>query len=187
MTQQLPATIEAEALAFARSKIAQFRDGSMLMAEASREFVRHVMRRAALLHPLHMMTLIDFARAGEPDADIVLRTLAIEIVDRGEPLPTTLGAYIMETIRGRVRQRPARKRKNNLLRDILIVAIIDEVSSRFGLMPTGRSPQRRSACSIVAEALHEAHMQLGYKDIESIWNRLGRAVAGVLGWALKPS
>jgi hypothetical protein len=95
---KLPATVETEALAFACQEIALFRDNaspwsdrSSLTAEASRAFVRHIMRLAALSHPARMLQVIEIARSGEADADSVLRELAMEFIYRHEPMPDPLG------------------------------------------------------------------------------------------------
>src|SRR5688572_16560358 len=104
MTTTLPrTTIEAEARAHASAAMANLRDGDflglgvdVLHPEAGRINLRRMLKQVALNHPLRMMWVIDNARAGWDDADLALRELAIEIVDRGEALPTALGAYVME-------------------------------------------------------------------------------------------
>jgi hypothetical protein len=187
----LPATlIEAEALEFARREIARYRDGtnpwsddSPLTAEAGRAALRHIMRQASLENPVHRMILAAWGRAGDPDADAVLRTLLIEYQSRGERPPTELANYNMEVLQGGFHQPPARKKKNNLIRNICIATTVAAVIDRYGLRPTGRSPHCRSACSIVAEALGEAQMQLGNKAVEKIWEAYGRAMPTVPGWA----
>ena len=186
---RLPMTLkEVEALEFARATFAEWRsrgnpwsDDCVFTSEASRAFLRHFLRRAALEHPIHMMHVIAWARTNDPDVKDVLATLIIEFKSRGESLPTELAAYDMEMWRDSLsnspRKLPARKKKNNLLRDIFIAMLIADVCTRFGLNPTRRSQHRESGCSIVAMALVEVNMQLGEAAIVAIWQKYGHAVA----------
>jgi hypothetical protein len=145
---QLPATYADAALAFAQQQIVQFRDStnpwsddSPLTTEASRALMRHFFQ-AALQHPIPRMYIIEWAKSGEPDAAAALRTLMIEMKSRREELPTELAEYDMWLLLrdGQRHQRPARKKKNNLLRDICIAMTVAVVMDRFGLDPTGRAP-----------------------------------------------
>ena len=83
----------------------------------------------------------------------------------------------------RRRQRSGRKKKSYILRDLCIAMTVAAVIDRCGLDPTGRSPRRRSACSIVAEALAAAHMAVGYEAVKKIWERYRQAMPIVRGWA----
>jgi hypothetical protein len=98
-------------------------------------------------------------------------------------LPTELAYYDMQLTRADVV--PARwggpKKKHQFTRNILIAAVTAGVISR-GHKPTGRSTRRRSACSIVAEALAVVHMALGVKDIERIWNAYGHLMPTARGF-----
>jgi hypothetical protein len=194
---QLPMTmVEDEAMAFARQEFAQFRDGtnpwsehSPLSGGAGRALTRYFMRQGALLHPINRLRIIAMARAGDVDAVTVLKTLIIEAQSRGEALPAELATFNMEILHGGLHQPPGPKRKDKILRDLCIALTVAAVCDRFGLSPTrntasrGRPSARRSACSIVAEALDVAHMQLGEKAVEAIWARLGNAMPTVPGWA----
>jgi hypothetical protein len=84
----------------------------------------------------------------------------------------------------RHRQSPGRKKKSYILRDLYIAITVAAVIDRCGLDATGRSPRRRSACSIVAEACRqEAHLNIDYEAVRKIWGRFGRAMPDVAGWA----
>ena len=129
------------------------------------------------------MQLIVLARSGDADAVDVLKNIIIETKSRREELPVELENYNMKLLHGGMGHRPpGAKKKNKLLRNICVATIVAAVVDRFGLAPTGRSPHRRSACSIVAEALAEARLSLGDKAIESIWKAHGRAMPTVPGW-----
>ena len=75
------------------------------------------------------------------------------------------------------------------MRDLGIAMTVAAVVDRFGLNPTrntasrGRPSARRSACSVVAEALASVHIGMGEKAVEAIWTRLANAMPTVPGWA----
>jgi hypothetical protein len=128
------------------------------------------------------------ARAGDDDAADVLKTLIVEAKSRRAELPTELEAYNMELLgddswRSR-RSRDGPKKKNKLTRDMLIALAVAAVVDRFGLPPTGRSIHRRSAASIVAEALAEIGLRLGFKAVEHIWRKYHDAMPTVPGWTI---
>jgi len=193
----LPTTaVEAEALTFAREWVVRFQEAgnpwsehSPFAAKAGRAVVWHLMRHAALLHPINRLQIIAMARAGDTDAGSVLRQLMIEMHSRGEPLPTELAAYNMDLLHGGLHQLPGPKRKDKTLRDLCIAMTVAAVVDRFGLNPTrntasrGKPSARRSACAIVADALGSVHINMGEKAVETIWNRLAGAMPTVRGWA----
>jgi hypothetical protein len=200
----LPATFDeakhklvvADALNYARREIARYgssgsspwSDDPLLMPEASRAFMRDFLRRVALEHPIHRMALIDWARAGDPVVHEVLAMLILEIKSRSEPLPTELFGYDMEITRDSIlsqhrKKAPARKKMANLLRDICIARVVAGVCDRYGLDPTGNSSRRRSACSIVAEALAVANMKMDGETVVTIWKKMRGAMPTVPGWA----
>jgi hypothetical protein len=186
----VPATEPSEALQYARRWIAYFRDSgtpwsesSALTTDASRAVLRHLLQNAANLHPAHRLDIIATARAGNPDADAVVRMLILDANNNNQPLPVELFAYQMEIVNsGRHKQRPARKRKNNMLRNIIITLTVGAVCETFGLQPTGRSARHRSACSIVAEALRRAHIAMSEEAIVSVWKDYRGVVPTVPGW-----
>jgi hypothetical protein len=188
----LPATlVESEALAFARKfVIGLHRTGGPWSGHSpfsdieSRAFVRQIFRQMLPFASLRLQ-LTALARAGDPDARDVLHTLMIEAKSRGEDLPIELEGYNMEVLAGGTRHRSpdGPKRKNKFTRHMFIALTVAAVVDRFGLPPTGRSPHRRSACSIVAEALREIGMQLGSAAVEKIWNKYRGGMPTAPGWA----
>jgi hypothetical protein len=178
--------IEADALAYAQREIAKWRSmgnpygtgDSVLTPEASRALLRQMYKNIALTHCDRMMDIIALARSGDPDADDALLELIREFLSRGEQLPTELAAYNMEvTRRGEgwhFRKRQGKKWYHHITRNICITLTVAAVCDHFPpLKPTGRSPHRRSASSIVAEALGEAEFvgQRGCKAVEAIWGK----------------
>jgi hypothetical protein len=96
--------------------------------------------------------------------------------------------YMTEHEGERRHQRPGRKKKNNLLRDICICMTVAALRDRYGhhgITVTGRSPRRpRSFCAIVAEACRlEGHLNVDYDAVKTIWGRYGHAMPTVAGWA----
>jgi hypothetical protein len=185
---QLPKTlVEAEALRFAREWIARCQEGDFLSLgypplhpDAGRAFARHMIKQYALTHPFNMTDVVDAAYGGSEDADIALRELVAEIIDRGEALPTVLGAYAVGLAHPSPRLR-GKKRATNILQDISIVTLIMELVEQFGLKPT-RNPlaPRPSACSIAATAMAEAGLHRGAeKAIAQIWRRYSPAILPV--------
>lgn len=189
--------LEAEALAFARQEIAHWHasgtpwsPASPLSEEASRAFVREHMRMAALLSTFTRMQVIAMARLGDEDARLVLRDLILETRARRQQMPVDLENYEMELVHGEMgHQPPGPKQKNKILRNTYICVTVAAVVDRFGLAPTGRSPHRRSACVIVAEALGEVGINMAPKRVEAIWQKHCGSMPTVSGWsrAFEPS
>jgi hypothetical protein len=172
---------EADALVFARAEIAYFRDHKVSFGSVdlhwfdksdNRKMAREWVKRYAMGHPTHMMYVVDLANAGWGLADEALRELIIELLDRGEQLPTSLAAYNMTIARGPVRRLGGPKVTDNFLRDIVIVSTVQQVMRKFGLKETrSRSRRRASACSIVSQALQDERVALGEADVVAIWRR----------------
>ena len=196
---KLPTTfVEADALMFARGWIAGFARGnpwsgdSALSADASRALLRHMAQSALQFTPIRMH-IIEAAKAtGDPDAIEVLRALLLECKAKRVDMPSDLIAYDMHvTAHGEPHhQRPGRKKKNAVLRDLCICQTVAAVCDRYGahgITATGRSPRRPpSGCAIVAEALRlEAHLNIDYDAVKKIWGHYGRAMPTVAGWASK--
>jgi hypothetical protein len=187
MVVNLPAkaTTEAEAVAFARDWLHghgenPWSDYPNYSADAGRALWRHLLWQAVRQHPVHRLRIIAMARAGDTDADQVLRTLIIEMQSRGETLPAELAAFTMEVLHGGLHQPPGPKRKDKILRDVTIAMAVAAVIDRFGLSPYRNAASARpSACAVVAEAQH----RIGEKAVEAIWRRLGRAMPTIPGWA----
>jgi hypothetical protein len=178
---QLPATLlEPEALAYAKKLVAWYRDlpwvlpHSVLSAEAAHALARQHLKKRALQHPNHMAQIIEKARAGNRDAIEAMKELANEHIARNERMLAPLAHFQMQLNMGLIRSRRARDKTSNSLRNIAIASMVSELSAKFGLDPTGRSPRRFSACSVIAIAL-KSELQPGIfkpgeEAIETIWN-----------------
>lgn len=198
---QLPTTlIEAEARAFARNWLAgvgrpdasglidrpDVSGISILNPTFGNLWLREALKRTALVHPLNMMWVIDQARDGWDVCDSVLRELAIEIVDCGAPLPTALGAYTMELMRGHPRRTRGPKREAYVFQDIIFAGLVVGLVEKFGLKPTRNSFSKQvSACDVVADTVNDAKIgrAVKYKAIEVLWFRWGKGLLSDQYWA----
>jgi hypothetical protein len=180
----LPATLaEAEAI----DTVTQWVDrvAAALTSEASRLVLRNHIRAMLRESTIQTMQVIAAARAGHQDADIALRELAIETLDRGEPLPTALGAYVQEALlRAPVTYPPGRNIADTWLRDVAIAVLVMLAVDRWHL-PTTRNEATKSpsACSLVAVALHRRGFKIGeyqvgriFRDHSKIARRLSASI-----------
>jgi hypothetical protein len=181
----LPATVdEAEAIEFARDWLRchsgnPWSDHPNRTADAGRAFWRQLLWRAARQHPVYRLQIIAVARAGDADANEVIRTLIIEMQSRGDPMPAELVAFTMEVLHGGLHQPPGPKRKDRILRDVNVAMAIAAVVDRFGLAPYRNAASvRLLACAVVAAADNRSE-----KAVESIWRRYGGAMPTVAGWS----
>jgi hypothetical protein len=145
-----------------------------LHPEAGRAFLRRLMKQAALGNAFAMDDLVAVADAGWDDADIALRELIAEFVNRNEPLPAVLAAYNIRALNpSRAPRARGPKPATNTLQDITIITLLTELVERFHLRPTRYQLGRRtrsSACSIASVALTEAGLHRGgEKAIQQIW------------------
>jgi hypothetical protein len=176
-------TKEDEALEWARDMVKKFRDektpfifGTEVLAfskEDSRHVTREMMKMLARNYPQRLPSIIEMAKEGVGAADEALRELIAEINERGDVLPYDLAAYCNELLEAKPRRHPGRAKTDYWVRDLTIVTIVLLLTERFGLTPTGRS---RSACHVVATALHEARMRMSYEAVEKIWLRYHSAL-----------
>jgi hypothetical protein len=182
--------VETGALSFARGCIAWVRDGNLALwgVERGRWFDRDESHRAskaqfkswALENAINMKSAVEFARAGWRIADESLRELLLEYKNRREHPPTLLAGFDMEIVDPR--GMPARRRSDNVMRDIVVAFVVRSVADRFNLRPTRNPAARRrpSACSIVTEALGlEGVVHLAESRVNDIWKAYGEAVSGM--------
>jgi hypothetical protein len=183
----LPATlVEADSMHFAREfiRLLHHSGDSPFSSEAAINLVRPILM-GMLRSADGRFDMIDLARAGDPDAIAILKDLALELRSRHETLPHELDNWVSEQLRNppKPKREGGPRRITKLPRDIGIAVVVAGVIDRFGLKPTGRSPHRRSACAVVADALSEIGEALGYKAVETIWQRYGRAMPTQPGWS----
>jgi hypothetical protein len=193
MMSKLVATVEAaEALEYARSFILRAAAvplagaahvGSPFEAEESRAFLRNGLR-ISLETVDGRMWLADMALAGEPESQIILRDLILELHSRHEPTPKEFGGFEMKLLRGDIQPAhwPGPKKKDEFTRNIAIALCVAAVCDRFKLKPTGRSARKRSGCAIVGQALAVIEQQMSYEAVKTIWRAYGHNMPITPGW-----
>jgi hypothetical protein len=189
---QLPATyIEADALAFARDWIAwgRYDPQGIFHPNATTLYGTSAMKDWARWAPFGADDVVYFAENGCKEADVALKQLIAEHLDRGEPLTAVLTAYNIRLLNpNRVGRKHGAGRAENFLRDFGITFLVIHLMERFGLRPTQRDRKTKlhppSACSIAATALTEAgiNIPMGPKGVQKIFSRYLPALAGT-GWA----
>lgn len=188
VTRLLATRESIEAVAYARRMIERGHrddDGSFFGPERSREFLRNAIRMM-MLTPDGRIDLIEYAEAGEEDAQAVVRNIIFEFESRHEPVPKEFEGYKMKLIAGREPPRltgDGPDRRNTLLRDIAIAATVAAVCDRYGLKPTGRPTHGRSGCAIVVEALGNIRIGVTPKAVGKIWQRYRRSMPTAGGWS----
>lgn len=116
----------------------------------------------------------------------MLRQIIIEARNRRQELPVELAAYEMEVLHGGTvgHQEAGPKRKDKMLRNMMVAFVAAAVIDRFGLDLAGRSSRRRSASQIVAEALAaEVRINMSAKRVEDVCRDFWAAAPFAPGWA----
>lgn len=114
--------------------------------------------------------LILAAWEGDEAAEAAVRMMALDLVERDEPLPPNLKKFVLDLLGGR---KPARRGgrpvQHTMARDLDIAIAVSNMVF-LGFRPTrNRSTVSPSACSIVADALAAIGSALGERRVEAIW------------------
>jgi hypothetical protein len=189
MTKLLATIQSTEALAYARQLIERGHrvdenGSSFFEAPQSQTFVRSLFSMMMLTEDGRLQ-LLRYARAGEEYAQEIIRKALLELKSRGAPLPGEFVNYDMELTAGMV-PKPLTfsgpDQRDTFLRDISIAATVAAVCDRYSLKPLGRSARKRSACSVVAEALGVVDKRMSTDAVERIWKRHRRGMPTRPGW-----
>jgi hypothetical protein len=106
--------------------------GALLTTEAARIVLRDRIRAMVRAGTLPTMQVIEAARAGHEEADMALRELSVEMLDRGELPPAALRAYAQEALIKPPATYPAgRNIADTWLRDVKGVRSHETFASRF--------------------------------------------------------
>lgn len=182
MTKLPKPTHVAQALAHAHQCLEQLKDKHLpgaglpiLHPGAGENFARQVLKFKALSGALGMLWVIEVA-AGWDEADLALRELAIELMHRKQ-CPPMLEGYAMKALKTPHRRKRGRRKSTNFLQDMMLAALVADLSQNFGLHPTRKTDAHRdSACDIVAVAVKEAKWlkrSFDYKAAERLWGLWG--------------
>jgi hypothetical protein len=173
---------EAEALAFARERVAELARGDFLELGfpplhpgVSRAFAQRMIVEA-MRNADMMLQVIDAAYLGWRDGRDALDALIMELTNRHQPLPAFLAEYNARRLKGALPARLRGRRKStNLVQDILACGLIIELIENFKLRPTRSQIGRKrepSACSIVSQAMAGAGLHRGgERAMQDIWRR----------------
>jgi hypothetical protein len=152
----------------------------MLRPEAGHVQLRQILKLLAASHPFELARIIADARAGWKDADMALRELTAEILDRGGDLPAQLRAFTIERLAPDATGASGPQRASHVLQDLGVVVLVLELTSRFpGLAFCGRpSVRKASVCGIAAAVFTEARLGrvLTADAVRKIWKHYQPAV-----------
>jgi hypothetical protein len=160
---------------------------ALMTTEAARIVLRDHIRAMVRAGTLPTMRVIAAARGGHQDADMALRELIAETIDRSEGLPTALAAYAQEAMfQGPTSYPPGRNLADTWLRDIGIALLVSLAAETWHLKPTrNRASRRPSACSIAAAALNRRGHNITEKHVDRIFSDHAR-VAKRLSASIPP-
>jgi hypothetical protein len=142
-----------------------------LSSEAGRNRLRDAIRASIGQGTLPTLRVIAAAHAGFSDADIALREMIAEKLDRREELPTSLQAYAQEALfHGPVPNGPGRHLTDTYIRDIGIAVLVVTATSYWPSLPAtrNRASKHPSACQLVSEALGRRGFNIGERRVEKI-------------------
>ncbi len=148
--------------------------GEAMTAEAARTTLRNYIRGMLRRGTIPTMRVIAAAEAGHQDADMALREVAAEYIDRREEMPTALANYVQRAlVMPPVSYPPGRNLADTWLRDVCVAVLVHLVVERWHLRATrNRASERHSACSVVALAL-VGRINVGEQQVERIYREHG--------------
>ena len=181
-----PTLIEADALAFARQRIAHYRDMGGFRPAGGHDLHRNALKQFAKVSAFNLSTVKHYARSGSIDAHEALRAMTAEELAHDGRVRPQLADYVIDQFNPALMSRPrGRQKATNFLRDCLFVGVVGEVVYRFNLSPmrnrAARQPRRPSACAIVAEAIRlelpAGASNIGARGLERIGNDCRRGIS----------
>lgn len=150
-----------------------------ITSDAGRKTLREYIQKKLREGTLAIMDVIAAARAGNDDADVVLRELAIEMLDRGEMPGAALRAYTQEALRRAPIPSPrGRNIADTWKRDVGIAALVHAVAVLFEL-PRTRNPASKqpSAAWLASLALNRKGFSLGERQVNKICGNVDEVAA----------
>jgi hypothetical protein len=157
MTKKLPMLVESEIDTMVDT-VAHWVDvvGAMLTSDAGHLLLRNHIRKTLREGAIETLKVIAAAEQGHRDADLALRELGAEMLDRGEMPNATLRSYLVKAlVMAPVSYPPGRNIADTWLRDIGIAVMVSLAKMHWPhLRPTrNRASKRPSHSTIVALAL----------------------------------
>jgi hypothetical protein len=156
---------------------------SWFTKEGGHYLTRRFLKQYALINQFTMDEVYADAIAGWSHAHWALGELITEFQARGQQLPPQLAAYDIHAWRMQhPSNRGGRERADQSSRNIAAAVVMQEVVKHFGVKATRnreskRPAKRRSAASLLAQALHEELPEGIYKPteraLEAMWQSFG--------------
>ena len=162
----------------------------LLRSENSRKYIRARLKTLIRQGTLDCVKVVEWANGGVTDCDEALRITAAEMLDRGEPIPATIRAYIAGALlrdrgpRGKSSAR-AEVAADNWLRDQVIAVMVAVAAEEWAphLKATrSRASHRPSACSIVSAALVKHGISLGERRVEALYHSFSPLLVQHQAW-----
>jgi|SoiMethySBSTD1v2_1073268.scaffolds.fasta_scaffold1049621_1 hypothetical protein len=184
----LPTLIEAETDTMVNT-VAHWVDvvDAMLTSDAGHLLLRNHLRRMLREGVIETLKVVTAAEQGHQDADLALRELGAEMLDRGEMPNATLRSYLVKAlVTAPVRYPPGRNIADTWVRDIGIAVMVAMVMAHWPHLKAtrNRAAKRPSASTIVALALSKRGFSLTEWQVERIHgnhNRLAGRVSASIG------
>ena len=130
--------------------------------------------------------VIEWANGGVADADIALRQIAAEMLDRGETPPTTIAGYAAQALnKPQVARRKGGDVADNWLRDCCIAVLVSLAVERWHPhlpMSRNRASKSPSACSVVSAALIKRRINIGERRVEKIHQQFAALLPAHAAW-----
>ena len=159
-----------------------------LTSDAGRLRLRIDIRQRLQLGTLETLKVIEAAEQKHGDADLALRELGAEMLDRGEMPDATLRAYLVRAlVRAPVTYRPGHNLADTWLRNIGIAVMVSLALAPWPHLRANRnraSKRRPSASTLVALALARHGHPLTEWQVERIYrdhNKLAERLAATIG------
>jgi hypothetical protein len=168
---QLPATlVEAEMV----KTIAHWLDLAdvMLRTENSRRLMLSHLKQLIRQGTIPALRVISWANSGHEVADIALREIAAEMLDRGEDPPATIRYYAAHALTtAPVKRGKGKDAVANWLRDTCIAIVVSVAVERWHPylpLTRNRASKKPSACSLVSAALGLRRINVSERRVEKI-------------------
>ena len=130
--------------------------------------------------------VIEWANGGAADADIALRQVAAEMLDRGETPPTTIAGYAAQALnKPQVARRKGGDVADNWLRDRCIAVLVSlaiEHWHPYLPMTRNRASKKPCACSVVSAALIRRGINIGERRVEKIHGQFAPLLPAHRAW-----
>ncbi|MER9167341.1 hypothetical protein NKI12_08140 [Mesorhizobium australicum] len=141
----------------------------MMTSEAAHDILRKKIREIVVDGKVPIGAVVQAADRGLVDADIILRAIVADMLDRPEAMPAELRAWARKAIVNAPAMSPGRSSVDTFQRDLGIAAIVSLTSQRWNVpVNRNRSSKRPSACSMVSAALVNRKHNVGEAHVERI-------------------